>query len=247
MEKSDFDFCDNLKKKLKDTLVTDENKVVVKIHGGLGRQMFQYAFGRAYALKYTKKLFLDISSGVSWSKTKRPYQLDVFNINAEILPEEEVGRWRARLRFPVFLRKLLGFRIYEEPPQKFRYNPKVAETGNYRYLSGRFASDRYFEGFEDTICHDFDFRFSPSPANQMLIDKITSENSVGIHVRCKPYSYTKNFSEIRGMCSFDYYMSAINYIIRRVEKPVFYIFSDNPQWVKEKFQNFVSDNRCYIK
>lgn len=236
MEKSDFDFCDNLKKKLKDTLVTDENKVVVKIHGGLGRQMFQYAFGRAYALKYTKKLFLDISSGVSWSKTKRPYQLDVFNINAEILPEEEVGQWRARLRFPVFLRKLLGFRIYEEPPQKFRYNPKVAETGNYRYLSGRFASDRYFEGFEDTICHDFDFRFSPSLANQMLIDKITSENSVGIHVRCKPYAYTKNFSEIRGMCSFDYYMSAINYIIRRVEKPVFYIFSDNPQWVKENFK-----------
>lgn len=236
MEKDDnLDFCDNLKRQLNSSLNNQANKVAVRILGGLGRQMFQYAFARSYALKHSKNLYLDISGCSPQGKGKRPYLLEVFNIHPRFIGSEEARKWKIKRHLPGFLRKLAGIKLYDEG-MRFPYNAKLAENPGYAYLCGRFATEKYFMDYENIIREDFQIKCPPSPENAKIIEKITKENSVGIHVRCKPYAYTKNLYEVRGLCSFDYYMSAINYIAKRIEKPVFYIFSDDPEWIRENFK-----------
>ncbi len=61
--------------------------ITVRLKGGLGNQMFEYAAGRAAALRSKTELLLDVSyfdfklPGV----TKREFSLDVFNIEGKIL------------------------------------------------------------------------------------------------------------------------------------------------------------------
>ena len=53
--------------------------IVVKIFGGLGNQMFQYAFSRSLALRNKTDLYLDLSwYSVDKSSTKRKFLLDIF-------------------------------------------------------------------------------------------------------------------------------------------------------------------------
>lgn len=56
--------------------------IIVKVQGGLGNQMFQYAFGRALAEKHSQDLYLDCSEYLRPS-CKREYGLDHFNIRAK--------------------------------------------------------------------------------------------------------------------------------------------------------------------
>lgn len=236
MEKNDnLNFCDSLKKQLNESLKDDSNKVAIKIIGGLGKQMFQYAFARCYARKYSKSLYLDTSYCAPKGEDKRPYQLGVFNLKAKIINDDDAREWKRKSRLPSLLRRFLGIKIYDDG-KDFSYNPHVIENGNYQYLIGRFASEKYFEEYESDIREDFQFLSAPSAMNIKAMEKIRNENSVGIHVRCKPYTYTKRLCEVRGLCSFDYYMAAIKYITKLVEKPVFYIFSDDVDWVKENFK-----------
>lgn len=61
--------------------------ITVRLKGGLGNQMFQYAAGRAKSLKNKTGLLLDVSYfdfklvGI----TERTYSLDVFNISGKII------------------------------------------------------------------------------------------------------------------------------------------------------------------
>ena len=60
--------------------------IIVKLKGGLGNQLFQYAVGRALSLRNHCSLSLDISAlrGTNKEETYRNYALDKFNIHAEI-------------------------------------------------------------------------------------------------------------------------------------------------------------------
>lgn len=90
MEKNDnLNFCDSLKKQLNESLKDESNKVVVRVVGGLAKQMFQYAFARCYARKYSKSLYLDTSYCAPMGEDRRPYQLNIFNLKAKILNADE--------------------------------------------------------------------------------------------------------------------------------------------------------------
>ena len=53
--------------------------IKVKVKGGLGNQLFQYAFARAIGLHYGQNVFLDLSS-YAYDK-KRSYSLNNFLLN----------------------------------------------------------------------------------------------------------------------------------------------------------------------
>ena len=75
-----------------------------------------------------------------------------------------------------------------------------------------------------------------------IIDEIKNTNSVALHIRRGDYvSYFHRF----GMCSLEYYRKAIQEIVSRVENPKFFIFSDDPDWVKENLEiNY--PHECYL-
>jgi len=61
-------------------------------------------------------------------------------------------------------------------------------------------------------------------------------NSVGIHVRRGDYVYDSTVSTAHGVCSLDYYRDAVSYIQGKVNDPVFFVFSDDMEWVKAELK-----------
>ena len=68
--------------------------IIVKIIGGLGNQLFQYALGRAIAHKKNTSLKIDITSFKTYNLHK--YALGNFNIIENFATEKEIQR----LKYP---------------------------------------------------------------------------------------------------------------------------------------------------
>jgi hypothetical protein len=66
-----------------------------------------------------------------------------------------------------------------------------------------------------------------------LAEKITSCNSVALHVRRGDYAVFANVIALMGETNFDYYSRAANYLAERVKDPQFFVFSDGIEWCKE--------------
>ena len=68
------------------------------------------------------------------------------------------------------------------------------------------------------------------------LENIKTTNSVSLHVRRGDYLNLKNI----GVLDVDYYKQAVAYIRKNVEKPTFYIFSDDLDWCKKSL-GFLDD------
>lgn len=190
--------------------------IFVKLIGGLGNQMFQYATARACALRSGADLKLDISGyrhqiGI----TSRKYQLHVFNIR-----ENFTGRF--------FIKP----KIYREPPN-LRFSPSVLFAQSNMYLDGYWQSERYFQDKGDQIRRDFLFKNPPDKLNKAYLSEITLKNSISVHIRRQDYVTDKVTHDFHGICDIKYYQKALLMLSKKVPKLHVYVFSDDPVWVKK--------------
>ena len=65
--------------------------IVVKLFGGLGNQLFQYAFGKKLSLKTNQKLYLEMESGFKNDPYGRGYNLSPFNIQENLLKNDPIS------------------------------------------------------------------------------------------------------------------------------------------------------------
>ncbi|MEI8390618.1 MAG: alpha-1,2-fucosyltransferase [bacterium] len=193
--------------------------IVVKIIGGIGNQMFQYAVGLCLAEKNNTELKLAISDFAKYGNRK--FQLNVFNINAEIATQDEIDKIKSE-----------NYR----KEKHFHFDSKVLDLPDNVYLDGYWQSEKYFKDIETIIRKEFTFKETPDDTNQELLDKIKSSNSVCIHIRRGDYVSTLKARLVHGTCSLNYYKKAMSFIIRKIENPHFYIFSDDTDWVKKNFK-----------
>jgi hypothetical protein len=212
--------------------------VIVKIRGGLGNQMFQYATARSLAARLRKKLALDLSS-FEEPDNYRSYELDRFRIKGGMLTERR-KRWEAKMQSPRYarlrriLRKLPGGWVHEPIVDDLHgLNERFTKiTGNVR-LEGFWQDERFFSDIRDDLLEEFTFKEAPDSRNREILSIIQSVNSVCVHVRRG--DYVTHLSEEFGICSMDYYLRAIDHIRERVDKPSFFVFSDEPEWVASHF------------
>jgi len=110
----------------------------------------------------------------------------------------------------------------------------------YSYIFiGNWINERYFKHIEKELKEDFKFTNELKGKNLSISNKMREENSVSIHVRRGDYVNTP-----LDILNIDYYKKAIRLIKEKVENPVFYIFSNDENYVKEKF-DFL-DNKYII-
>ena len=216
--------------------------------GGLGNQMFQYAVGRNLALKNATDLKVDISyySRLTGTDAARSYDLDIFNIRASVASDRELMRLARRSRFQKVDRvfnRLLGPKPTHFVERTYRYDPLVLTLPDDTYLDGYFQTEKYFQDIEQTLRTDFTFKEGMSANAAKIAERIKESNSVCVHVRRTDFLTISGF----GVVDLDYFQRGADSISERVDKPTYFVFSDDIEWCRNnlRFQSdsvFVSDD-----
>lgn len=215
------------------------NEVVVRLVGGLGNQMFQYAAARAVAHRCDAPLMLD----VSWfSDAKdRSYALAPFRIQAGILaPDKSRMPWGQPVqRLVTRFAGLIGFprinrSVYRE--KSFRYDPDVRTLKAPVYLDGYFQSEKYFDDCKQTIVHDFELNSPPRGETQAMLDRILVSDAICVHIRRGDYVSNAATNAYHGVCSMEYYQRGLADVAANLEKPHCFVFSDDPVWVRDNLK-----------
>ncbi len=222
--------------------------VISQILGGLGNQMFQYAAARALALFRGETVLVDLSGFNNYS-LHHGYELQkIFSIEALVADNSEIRAaigWRAsqlgkRLLKRSIFSKFRGKHFAVEP--QFNYWTKLSEMHSPTYLMGYWQSARYFDSYDSEIRKDFTFRLPLVERNAKLAIDMAASQSISFHIRRGDYINHKPTSKIMHVCSLDYYRDAVQWVSGKVANPVFYVFSDDMEWVRRHIDflpNFV--------
>ncbi len=202
--------------------------IIINLKGGLGNQMFQYAFGRQ--LSITKKIELKLDK-TGYDKNKyRSYSLDVFNTQADFATDEEI----AKLKYPWGLVSK-GWRWFKFKILRLQYIgwfPDMLKVKDNSYIDGFWQSYKYFDDIIDVLAKEFSLKIPLEETHSELIKQMTSTNSVALSVRRTDYLWPQNLRTI-GICSANYYNKAIDLIASKIKNPYFFIVTDDLDWVKE--------------
>ncbi len=226
--------------------------IIVKISGGIGNQMFQYAIGKHLAIKYNTRLKLDLR--FFQKQTLRNFDLNVFPIKEEIISTKELDLYFPDPSFNRFknywkriIKKRYGYKMILE--KKFNFQPEILSAGKNVYLDGYWQSEKYFEAVGPEIRKCFQFRNEQDSYDKQLIQKIQQSNSVSVHFRLGDYIKNETTNQVHGVCSPDYYLKALSFISDKIKDPVFFIFSDDIPWVKNNFhfsrEHFYIEGNAY--
>jgi len=227
--------------------------IIVNVIGGLGNQMFQYAAGRALALARGETLYLD-AAGLGGDSGRHFDLLRIFSCVAEIASPglvRHVLGWQA---MPVVKRILaraefaaVRARSYVVEPH-FHYWPGIRDVPPTVYLHGYWQSEKYFSDAIARLRVEFSFTQPLSEANAALAERINCCAAVSLHVRRGDYVSNPMMRAVHGVCSVDYYRSAVRLIAERIDAPEFFVFSDDIAWVRQNLDigfpcNYIGHNR----
>jgi hypothetical protein len=200
---------------------------------GLGNQLFQYAAGRALALRCDLPLFVDARNYSPASPDRAyargDYVLSHFGIDAS--PAD----WRIRLHQAGRMGRRLLRLVDRHSAPVFRndavcFDVRFDDLQGPVVLDGYFQSCKYFRDCAGTIRADLEpalLRYAPESLRGLL----GAEGSVAIHVRRGDYLKSGLFNDL---WHEGYYVEAVAQIKRRVRQPRFYFFSDDPAWLRHQ-------------
>jgi hypothetical protein len=217
--------------------------IVVRIVGGLGNQMFQYAAGMALARRLGVELLLDLRAFQNY--TLHNYGLNKFQICAALADPVRLKRWPQWSIRPYKLAQRLGLPVkcYNEP--SMGYDSRWSSSNPGTLISGNFQSEKYFIDIATILRKEFTLRQPMSGANIELSQKMQSTESVMLHVRRGDYVNNLQTLSIHGVCSLDYYHRAISQIRSQVNQPHFFVFSNDLAWAKEHLH--MSDDVTFVQ
>lgn len=219
--------------------------IAVNVNAGLANQMFHYAFGRGLIAKGLDVYFdqSNFKPRKEWSFEDVKLQDAFPNIEIKVMP-----KWRFRWvnnrktkngnRIRKYMIKILNKTGIERYifEKSYSYDKDIAEEATKNCIfKGFWQSEKYFKHCEDDIRKQFVFLPFDEKKNIDTAIKMSNENSVAIHLR-KGKDYLQSELMGKGLCGVEYYEKAIEYIKQHVTNPVFYVFTDNPTWVKDNLK-----------
>ena len=217
--------------------------VIVKLQGGLGNQMFQYAAGRSLSMRLGTPLKLDrrrMDHPVQGSTPWR-YALGALDVREEFADSRETaeltGQGQTRLRkLMLRIRRVSGLARRGATVLRdtdFRFHPEFHEVSGDVYLDGYWQSEKYFLGISEIIRREFSLRRPLEGADREFAEVIAREDSVSVHVRRGDYVSNPEANRFHGLCSAEYYRRCMAIVSEKVGAPRFVVFTDDPAWVRK--------------
>lgn len=226
--------------------------IIIRMTGGLGNQMFQYALYLKLCSMGREVKFDDITEYEL--DNARPVMLWAFGLTYPRADQEEINKitdgflkLSHRIR-----RKLFGRKSLEYQEKNCNYDPQVLQRDP-AYLTGYFQSEKYFMDVEEQVRRAFTFSEGIWKGQdeeirrkmQNFLGQIQGCESVSVHVRRGDYLEKEEI--YGGICTEAYYKSAIEYMQRKRKESRFFLFSNDPEWVREWVNaNYRGDNRFVI-
>lgn len=213
--------------------------ITVRIIGGLASQLHKYALGRALSHRLGVPLQLDLKQLLSPPPTDTRYEFELakFNITASVAAPSDVSR----LCGSPFYNRLAGWLyrrsgmqlptrmvdISQLTPQSFLALP------DNRYLYGEAAGDRLFRSIRPMLLEEFSLRHPLSGPARAIEEKIScSDFPVSIHVRRGDFISNPHAAKFHEIAGLDYYLRAVEIVANSHPNPVFFVFSDDTNWVR---------------
>jgi hypothetical protein len=219
--------------------------IIVELISGLGNQLFQYAAGRALSLRKNTTLKIDrtwfdleIEKQTPRSYGMAPYCADVkFAEAAEIrlFLQPDITSLKGKIATKLDSMKPYYKRsVYKEP--HFQFDSNFTKASSNAYLIGYWQSEKYFADYADVIRKDLQFKLPLEGLNQQWAELITASNAISLHVRRSDMVNNPEVVKTHGSCGLDYYLEAAKQVSDGESNPVFFIFSDDPEWCKENLK-----------
>lgn len=218
--------------------------IIVRLKGGLGNQMFQYAFGRKISLMKNIPVKFDISYFENDVVYNRHYELNHFNVIENIASPEEVNQFI----YGKFKRGLSGFALKcidkSLPNYKRRvvkqtkkvFDPLIFKASDNTYFDGYWGNENYFKDIATTIRKEFMLKEKLDDKNLEIKKYIMSVNAVSIHIRRNDYLTEEGAKSTFVVCAREYYENAIQRICAIVDSPHFFIFTQDYDWAEKNFK-----------
>ncbi len=220
--------------------------IIVKLKGGLGNQMFQYAMGRKLSILKKTELKLDIGASpeVFQKNAAREYSLGHFNIKATFAIEKEVKK--LKYPFGIFSKFSRAYQFWILKRQKIGFDSKYLEIKQDAYVDGYWHNEKYFIDIKDIILEDFSLKDPLSSAGVTIASEIqkSSETSVSLHVRRGDFASDPGTLKYHGLMTTEYYGGAIQIMKNKVGNIKIFVFSDDIEWVKKNIP--FSDPHVYV-
>ena len=217
--------------------------IVVRIMGGLGNQMFQYAFGAYLAQQHNTDLWLDCSS--FGSDTLRDFMLDRWQVTVRQAPRTVRSRIPCGCNwYHSWLSSRQTLRRITEKP--FGFRRQYLETPDDSFLDGYWQSEKFLPGMKLRLQAEFQPAGSTHRKTRALARKMASDGAVSLHVRRTDYlglSYA-------GPCPVSYYERSVADLLARHADIRLFVFSDDIPWCRQQFQfpcpvTFVDHNDAF--
>lgn len=203
-------------------------RIISRLFGGAGNQLFQYAAGRALADHLGCDLVLDaryVAGGKNRLDCFEHFTKARFTRDTALPPTKSDGAlrygfWRAFGRNPRFHREGgLGF------------EPGFFDLRAGTYLHGYWQSEKYFAAIKDQLRDDLTFTTNLDPANAAMADQIAAAPApVACHVRRGDYVASGSYAA----CTPEYYRASVDSLHHRLDQPLTcFVFSNDPDWARD--------------
>ena len=222
---------------------------IVKVIGGLGNQMFQFALYKALQKQHPdERILLDLHCFNGYHKHRGFEIAKVFGASSEKATLIEVAQ--LAYPYPNFQTWRIGSRILpsrktmlQEKPD-FTFEPTAVSIKGNMYYDGYWQHEEYFKAIRDELLNIYSFPKLHDEQNQKAAQLVSSTNSCSIHIRRGDY-LTDPLR--KGTIGTDYAVKAIKKI-KSLEKPeTWCIFSDDIDWCKQNLSDMFDDtNVLYI-
>lgn len=212
--------------------------IIIKLIGGLGNQMFQYASAYVVAQKKGTELKIDNLYYNDHSKrmhrfTYRPYALNLFNVSASIATPKEINKFVLPRIFNKYIYHFL--RLFHKDNNVFSdselnsYDKLISLSTNEAYLQGFFQKYEYIKNNIADLRREFTFK-EPLPMSYNSIINQIEEAETSICVSFRRGDYVGH--PVLDIVNLNWYSQAL----KLFNHGHLFVFSDDIKWCKENFR-----------
>ncbi len=223
--------------------------LIVRLGNGIGNQLFTYAAAFNYSKKINANLLIDDESGFY---KRHKYELGNFNLTANIADKNHkflgnIGRLKRKIykKFYFIIRDKTFVEEKKDHNKLTEYNENIFSKNVNKniYFEGYFQTEKYFKEVKNDIINEFSFKEKIIKEKNKFKNLILNTNSVSIHIRNKKFLESENHRNIDQLnkenfkLNLDITKKGIDFFEKNIEKPKFFIWSNDFKELKEYFHS----------